>query len=145
MTQITKTRENTLAVPSREKDGRWLEGTSSPNPKGRPSVPIDVKVAAKTYTQDMIDVLVDVALNPKSPPSARVAAANAILDRGHGRATQPMEATVEKIDFAQIHLEVLKEMSEAGRRDQQRRGFVPPSARPLLGQTKMDSVADNSE
>ena len=145
MTQLTKTRESTLVKAGREEGGRWVAGTTSPNPSGRPSVPVDVKLAAKAYTHDMIDVLVDVALNPKSPPSARVAAANAILDRGHGRATQPMEATVEKIDFAQIHLEVLKEMSEAGRRDQQRRGFVPPSARRDLGQTAVKSVADNSE
>lgn len=111
MTVERETRSSTGTSVVRADGGRWAAGAPSPNPKGRPSVPVDVKVAAKAHTHEMLEVLVDVAVNPKSPPSARVAAANAILDRAHGKPTQGIEASVGRIDFAQIHLEALKQMT----------------------------------
>ncbi len=35
---------------------------------------------------------------PKSPPSARVAAASVLLDRGHGKAVQHIEAEISVYD-----------------------------------------------
>jgi hypothetical protein len=68
---------------------RWHKGMSSPNPKGRPKMPKTVKVVralARQHTSQMIEVLSRVALNPKSPPAARVQAAESLISRGWGRA-----------------------------------------------------------
>ncbi len=37
-------------------------------------------------------------LDGKAPPSARVAAANSLLDRGHGKAVQHIEAEISVYD-----------------------------------------------
>ena len=39
--------------------------------------------------------LVNVLSHPNTPAAARVSAANAILDRGHGKATQPISGDDE--------------------------------------------------
>ena len=67
---------------------RWAKGMASPNPKGRPKQPQtvrEVRELAKQKTVQMIEVLSKVALNPKSPPAARAAAASSILDRAWGK------------------------------------------------------------
>ena len=46
----------------------------------------DVRDLARQYTTAAIEVLAKVAQNPKSPPAARVAASEALLARGWGRA-----------------------------------------------------------
>ena len=59
----------------------------SGNPGGKPKIDPNVKEAAKLHTMAALDTLVDVMKNGKKD-SDRVAAANAILDRGHGKAQQ---------------------------------------------------------
>lgn len=49
----------------------------------------DLKVAAAVYTKEMLLVLVGIANNSESD-TARVAAANSILDRAHGKPTQTL-------------------------------------------------------
>lgn len=46
---------------------------------------------ARGYTAEMLGVLVEIALNEKLSPGARTTAAVAMLDRGHGKATQAIE------------------------------------------------------
>jgi len=67
----------------------------SGNPGGRPSLPVDLRELVKVKTASAVAVLVDVMESKKSPPSARVAAATALLDRGWGRPTQSVEADVK--------------------------------------------------
>jgi hypothetical protein len=43
----------------------------------------------------------------KAPPAARVAAANALLDRGYGKPTQPISQTLAKVDPSSISDEEL--------------------------------------
>ena len=47
------------------------------------------------HTEDAIAVLVSIANDPKVNPSARISAANSLLDRGHGR---PPQAVAVKTD-----------------------------------------------
>ena len=79
----------------------------SGNPDGRPKRPetiearrvvADVKAAARDLTLDAMDTLKQVMKDPKAPPAARVGAATAILDRGWGKPTQPIEANVNWTD-----------------------------------------------
>jgi hypothetical protein len=51
----------------------------------------EIRSLARSHTRTALNVLVDVMRNTKAPPPARIAAANAILDRGWGKATQAIE------------------------------------------------------
>lgn len=58
----------------------------------------DVRDAARQHTQAAVRTLVSVMQDATAPPSARVAAANGLLDRGHGKAVQHIEANVNVYD-----------------------------------------------
>jgi len=49
----------------------------------------DVRAEARKHTRSALNVLKSIALQPKSPPAARIAAAVALLDRGWGKSAQP--------------------------------------------------------
>jgi hypothetical protein len=51
----------------------------------------EIRSLARGYTRTAVNVLVGVMRNKDATPAARVSAANAILDRGWGKATQPLE------------------------------------------------------
>ena len=80
------------AAENRKKPrGRPFQPGNCANPGGRPKLPEDVKHVreiARQYTMDAIDGLLE-ALKTGSGP-AKVAAANALLDRGWGKAEQPL-------------------------------------------------------
>lgn len=72
--------------------GKPFPPGNSANPGGRPKLPEDVKHVrelAREYTEDAITALVAVMGNGSGP--AKVAAANALLDRGWGKAAQPVD------------------------------------------------------
>ncbi len=78
----------------------------------------DVRDLARQCTQEAVETLRSVMLDPKAPPSARVAAANAILDRGHGKAVQHIEAEISVYDSLdlpqkQALLEVIESLLDA--------------------------------
>ncbi len=58
----------------------------------------DVRDAARQHTLAAVETLVSVMEDLKAPASARVAAANGLLDRGHGKAAQHIEASVSVYD-----------------------------------------------
>jgi len=50
----------------------------------------EIRSLARTHTRTAIRMLVNVMRDPKASAAAKVAAANSILDRGWGKATQPI-------------------------------------------------------
>ncbi len=58
----------------------------------------DVRDVARHHTLAAVETLVIVMRDLKAPHSARVAAANGILDRGHGKAVQHIEAEISVYD-----------------------------------------------
>jgi hypothetical protein len=50
--------------------------------------------ATRQHTIEALDVLVQIMLNEEAAPGARIAAANALLDRGYGKAPQSIDATL---------------------------------------------------
>ena len=67
--------------------------------KGTPNkATAEVKELAKQYTEKAIRRLADMLDDPNAPPVAVVKAAAELLDRGHGRATQHIEARVGMIE-----------------------------------------------
>lgn len=85
---VAQKREKTRSEKPR---GRPFAPGNKANPGGRPKLPEDVKHVrelAREYTQEAVDGLVAVLKTGSGP--ARVAAANALLDRGWGKAAQPL-------------------------------------------------------
>ena len=48
----------------------------------------DIRAEARKYTNTALNVLRSIAAQPKAPSAARVAASQALLDRGWGKAAQ---------------------------------------------------------
>lgn len=51
----------------------------------------EIRSQARSHTRTALNVLVGVMRNTKAPAPARIAAANAILDRGWGKAPQAIQ------------------------------------------------------
>jgi hypothetical protein len=75
--------------------GGWKSGQSG-NPSGRPKVVGEIRALAREHTAAALEALVEIVGSKKAPPAARVAAANAILDRGYGRPETKIDATIEQ-------------------------------------------------
>jgi hypothetical protein len=56
-----------------------------------PKTITEIRSLARGHTRTAVNVLVGVMRCKDATPAARVSAANAILDRGWGKATQPLE------------------------------------------------------
>jgi hypothetical protein len=53
----------------------------------------EIRSLARSHTRTAINVLVGIMRSDDATPAARVSAANAILDRGWGKAAQPLETS----------------------------------------------------
>jgi len=87
-------------VAAAKKPGKPFTKGVSGNPAGRPKgTPThDISVLARSYGQDAIETLVKCLSDPRH----RVAAAQALLDRGYGRPAQTITGDQERpiaIDF----------------------------------------------
>ena len=57
--------------------------------------PTEIKSLARSHTEAAINCLAGIMNKDSAPESARVAAANSLLDRGWGKATQPISGDEE--------------------------------------------------
>jgi hypothetical protein len=84
---MSKTAESSKKAPR----GKAFAKGKSGNPGGRPKLPEDVKHVrelARQYTLEAVKALVQTM--EEGGWSAKVAAANALIDRGWGKAEQPI-------------------------------------------------------
>ena len=77
--------------------GRPFQRGTSGNPGGRPRAAHSIQELARKHTIEALDVLVQIMLNEKAPPNARVVAANTLLDRAYGKA--PTFSTTDPTTF----------------------------------------------
>lgn len=70
--------------------GRFRKGQSG-NPGGRPRVPAELVELARAQTANAVAILAEIMADKKASASARIAAANALLDRAYGRPSQFIE------------------------------------------------------
>lgn len=87
--------------------GRPFQKGISGNPGGRPKVLGDVQELARQKSPEAIETLSKIMQDEKAAPAARVAAANALLDRGFGKPTQPISQTLTKVDPSSLSDEEL--------------------------------------
>ena len=80
------------ALVERDQHGRLLPGSQLPN-KGRKGGPM-VTTLARQYTEQAVNLLGRIVEDEKAPPAARVAAAQALLDRGWGKAPIQIDLNV---------------------------------------------------
>jgi hypothetical protein len=75
--------------------GKRRNAGRKPGSRNKVTVLIKASLAetAKAYTAEMLGVLIEIANNDKLSPNARAVAAQAVLDRGHGKPTQSHEHT----------------------------------------------------
>lgn len=64
--------------------------------------PLEIKTLARSHTEAALRVLAGIMRQKDAPPAARVAAAQALLDRGWGKAVQALEVEVTKIYVARM-------------------------------------------
>lgn len=63
----------------------------------------DIRSLARAHTETAIKTLAGIMREKKAPPAARVSAAQALLDRGWGKAVQPVDATIDdKRDVSEL-------------------------------------------
>jgi len=62
----------------------------------------EIRSLARAHTAKALNVLVGIMNQSKAPHAARVAAANAVLDRAWGKPNQTIEATVSNVDPARV-------------------------------------------
>jgi hypothetical protein len=94
--------------------GVWQPGQSG-NPKGRPSIKGEVEMLARTYTVEALETLADLMRNGVSD-NARMAAANALLNRGWGLPRQAIDGSlaiapappkpIERMSLAEVEAEL---------------------------------------
>ena len=77
-----------------------------------PKSTTEIRSLVRSHTRTALNVLVGVMRNTKAPPPARIAAANAILDRGWGKAPQAIAngddgalELIHKIERVIVHSE----------------------------------------
>ncbi len=93
--------------------GKWVKGCPSPNPGGRPKEVAEVRELARQHSEQAIGTLVKIMDDTEAPAAARVAAASAILDRGHGKPGQSI--TVGQAPYERSPLDALMDTDAEAR------------------------------
>ena len=99
-------------------NGRWAPGQSG-NPGGRPAGLSEIRALARNHTTEAIECLLK-EMRKGDTSHARIAAANALLDRGWGRPTQPLAGDAEE---PPIGVEISQEERQRRAREEIDRAF----------------------
>lgn len=84
--------ENRAKQGRKANSGSFRPGVSG-NPGGRPKVLAEVRELAREHTEAAIRGLARVLVEKKAPAMARIAAAEALLNRGWGKPAQAVEVS----------------------------------------------------
>jgi hypothetical protein len=64
--------------------------------------PTEIASLARQHTAGALKTLAHIMNEPDAPPSARVSAAQALLDRGWGKPAQTMDMTVRRVSAKEL-------------------------------------------
>lgn len=84
--------------------GRDAKGRFGPGNKGggRPVLPPELKAMCQGKAAEAIQVAVNLLNDSEQPGNVRLKAAEIILDRGYGKATQPLEHDFKQLTDADL-------------------------------------------
>jgi hypothetical protein len=108
---------NRVEQALRRANGTFRKGVSG-DPNGRPRIVADLQAAARVLAPEAFGVLALIMTDERHPASARVAAANSILDRGFGRPSTaviveaPKESPEEEQRRRELRQRLLKDWEE---------------------------------
>lgn len=88
---VPDSRPNKAAL-KREANATSFKPGVSGNPGGKPKGLAEMQELCRSHTVESIDAILKVMRSDTAQPAAIVAGANSILDRGWGKATQPIES-----------------------------------------------------
>ena len=80
---------------NRPRAGQFEKGKSG-NPGGRPKMDDETKAILKAAAPEAAKLMVEMMKNPKIQPKLRMQAAEVVMDRVYGKATQPIEGGAAK-------------------------------------------------
>ena len=81
--------------------GTPFEKGKSGNPGGRPKMDDETKTILKAAAPDAARLMVEMMNDPKIQPKLRMQAAEVVMDRVYGKATQPIEGSMDN------HIEIV--------------------------------------
>jgi hypothetical protein len=111
------------APSARRGIGRPFVKGQTGNAGGRPKAEHDVVAFARQKGPDAIRTLAEIMLNTKASDSARVGAANSLLERGFGKPVQPIAGDPDN----PLTLRYVIEMPPAiENKEEWRRRYAPP-------------------
>lgn len=91
--------------------------------KGAPNkATAELKQLASEYTEGAVKTLVEVMQDKEAPAPARIAAANSLLDRSHGKPRHEIEVSSGKVDQAllqQLENDMMARLDQARERQRQ--------------------------
>lgn len=91
--------------------------------KGAPNkATAELKQLASEYTEGAVKTLVEVMQDREAPAPARIAAANSLLDRSHGKPRQEIELSSSKVDkelLQQLEQDMMVRLEKARERQRQ--------------------------
>ena len=64
--------------------------------------PLEIKSLARAHTETALKTLAGIMNEPSAPHSARVSAANSLLDRGWGKSEQTQNVNVTKVSVKEL-------------------------------------------
>ena len=89
---------------------KWQPG-QCPNPGGKPKTPEEVKQRLKEVLPEALETAIAVMRSSKSKPSTRLLAAQDVLDRVLGKASQPIDADVT----AEVVVRIADDLKDGGK------------------------------
>ncbi|MFA7280833.1 MAG: hypothetical protein WC100_12120 [Sterolibacterium sp.] len=79
--------------------------------------PADIRSLARSHTDSALRTLANIMVNDEAPPAARVSAAQALLDRGWGKAAQTVDMTVKRATAKELPDDELANIAAGGSED----------------------------
>ena len=90
MTDSTANSTKTVKPKGKRRGGSWKKGQSG-NLSGRPKDVFKIAAMARELSVECLEELAKLMRSTETPPQAKIAAINSILDRGLGKPMQPMQ------------------------------------------------------